>query len=73
LHFDAAICIDNALPHLEAAPQLIPAAEQVRATLTPQACLIRASDYDGPLQERPAFQETSFCADEAQRRIVFQI
>jgi 2-polyprenyl-3-methyl-5-hydroxy-6-metoxy-1,4-benzoquinol methylase len=34
-HFDAVICMDNALPHLEGAEQLFQAAKQLRARLCP--------------------------------------
>jgi len=74
LHFDAVICMDNALPHLHTTSQLIRAAEQVRARLPPKGCLIASiRDYDRLLPDRPVVQGPSFYSDQGHRRIVFQI
>ena len=73
-HFDAVICMDNALPHLESAEQLIQAAEQIRARLRPGGCLMASiRDYDRLMEERPVVQGPSFYSDQGHRRIVFQV
>jgi glycine/sarcosine N-methyltransferase len=73
-HFDAVICIDNALPHLESAEQLLQAAEQLRATLRPGGLLMASiRDYDRLIEERPVIQGPSFYSDQGRRRIVFQV
>jgi glycine/sarcosine N-methyltransferase len=72
-HFDAVICMDNSLPHLESA-ELIQAAEQIRAKLSPGGSLMASiRDYDHLIQERPVVQTPSFYFDEGRRRIVFQV
>jgi glycine/sarcosine N-methyltransferase len=52
--FDAVICIDNALPHLENEEQLLRAATQMRQKLRP-AALFMASirNYDRLVREKP--------------------
>jgi glycine/sarcosine N-methyltransferase len=73
-HFDAVICMDNALPHLESAEQLVQAAQQIRARLHPGGSLMASiRDYDRLIQERPVVQGPSFYSDQGQRRIVFQV
>lgn len=73
-HFDAVICIDNALPHLESAEQLLQAAEQLRGRLRPGGLLIASiRDYDRLIEERPVIQGPSFYSDQVRRRIVFQV
>lgn len=73
-NFDAVICMDNALPHLESIDQLIQAARQIRTKLR-SGGLFMASirDYDRLLGERPAVQGPYFYWDNGQRRIVFQV
>jgi len=72
--FDAVICMDNALPHLESTQELIQAAEQARARLRREGCFIASiRDYDQLLQERPLVQGPAFYSDQGHRRIVFQV
>ncbi|HEY2364209.1 MAG TPA: class I SAM-dependent methyltransferase [Candidatus Angelobacter sp.] len=72
--FDAVICMDNALPHLESAEELFQAAIQIRARLRPGGSFMASiRDYDRLLKERPAIQGPSFYPDEGRRRIVFQV
>jgi SAM-dependent methyltransferase len=72
--FDAVICMDNALPHLQSAEELLQAAVQIRARLRPGGCFMASiRDYDRLLQERPAVQGPFFYSDEGRRRIVFQV
>src|SRR5258708_2905201 len=73
-HFDAVICMDNALPHLESAEQLTQAAVQIRTRLRPGGLLMASiRDYDRLIEERPAVQGPSFYSDQGRRRIVFQV
>jgi glycine/sarcosine N-methyltransferase len=73
-YFDAVICMDNALPHLESAEQLLQAAQQMRSKLRPGGCLMASiRDYDALIKERPVVQGPSFYSDHGQRRIVFQV
>jgi glycine/sarcosine N-methyltransferase len=73
-HFDAVICMDNALPHLESAEQLFQAAKQFRARLCPGGLLMASiRDYDRLMEERPVTQGPSFYSDQGRRRIVFQV
>ena len=72
--FDAVICIDNALPHLENDEQLIQAATQIRKKLRPNGLFMASiRDYDHLIKERPVVQVPSFYSDQGHRRIVFQI
>jgi len=72
--FDAVICMDNALPHLQSAEELLQAATQIRARLRPGGCFMASiRDYDQLLKERPVVQRPSFYSDEGRRRIVFQV
>lgn len=73
-HFDAVICMDNSLPHLESAEQLLQAAEQMRSRLRPGGSLMASiRDYDHLIEERPVVQTPSFYLDQGRRRIVFQV
>jgi glycine/sarcosine N-methyltransferase len=73
-HFDAVICMDNALPHLESAEQLFQAAKQFRARLRLGGLLMASiRDYDRLMEERPVTQGPSFYSDQGRRRIVFQV
>lgn len=72
-HFDAVICMDNALPHLESAEQLIQAAVQNRTMLRPGSLMASIRDYDLLIKERPVVQGPSFYSDQGHRRIVFQV
>jgi glycine/sarcosine N-methyltransferase len=73
-HFDAVICMDNALPHLESPEQLLQSAEQIWAKLRPGGVLMASlRDYDRLIDERPVVQGPSFYSDQGRRRIVFQV
>lgn len=72
--FDAVICMDNSLPHLQSAEQLLQAAEQIRSRLRPGGFLMASiRDYDQLTKERPTVQGPSFYTDHGRRRIVFQV
>lgn len=72
--FDAVICMDNALPHLENTEQLIQVAEQIRRKLRPNGLFMASiRDYDHLIRERPVVQGPSFYSDQGRRRIVFQV
>jgi len=73
-NFDAVICIDNSLPHLESDEQLLQAAQQAYGKLRPGGSFIGSiRDYDQFVVERPTAQGPSFYSDNDGRRIVFQI
>jgi SAM-dependent methyltransferase len=72
--FDAVLCMDNSLPHLQSAEQVIQAAKQMKARLRPGGSLMASlRDYDRLIVERPAVQAPSFYLDQGRRRIVFQV
>lgn len=72
--FDAVICIDNSLPHLESDEQLSQAAQQAFGKLRVGGCFIGSiRDYDRLVVERPTIHGPSFFSDNGRRRIVFQI
>ena len=72
--FDAIVCLDNALPHLESFEQLCQATTGMRRKLHGGGILIASiRDYDRLVQERPAVHEPAFYLDEGQRRIVHQV
>lgn len=72
--FDAVICIDNSLPHLESDDQLFQAAQQARSKLRAGGSFLGSiRDYDRFVVERPTTQGPSFYSDIDGRRIVFQI
>jgi glycine/sarcosine N-methyltransferase len=72
--FDAVLCMDNALPHLESDEQLFQAATQIRRKLRPGATFMGSiRDYDSLVQERPVVQEPAFYSDQGRRRIVHQV
>jgi glycine/sarcosine N-methyltransferase len=73
-NFDAVICMDNALPHLESDEQLVRALAQMRMKLRPHGLLMTSiRDYDRLANERPAVQGPAFYRDNGRRRIVVQI
>jgi SAM-dependent methyltransferase len=79
-NFDAVICIDNALPHLESNEQLIQAATQIRSKLRDGGLFVASlRDYDRLVLEKPVVQPPSFYSNHAGhsnhggRRIVFQV
>ena len=72
--FDAVMCMDNALPHLESDEQLFQAATQIRRKLRAGATFMGSiRDYDSLVQERPVVQEPAFFSDRGSRRIVHQV
>lgn len=72
--FDAVICMDNALPHLEDDEQVLQALLQIRSKLSCNKPLMASlRDYDRLLRERPVVQEPVFYRDNGRRRIVHQI
>ncbi len=72
--FDAVICIDNSLPHLQTDEDLLQAAQQAYAKLRPGGSFIGSiRDYDRLVVERPTTEGPSFYSDNGRRRIVFQI
>jgi glycine/sarcosine N-methyltransferase len=72
--FDAVICFDNSLPHLQTDGDLLLAARQAYGKLRPGGSFIGSiRDYDRLIVERPTTQEPSFYPDNGSRRIVFQI
>jgi len=72
--FDAVICMDNALPHLDSEDQLLQGVAQMRRKLRPGALLMASiRDYDGMAREKPVVQEPNFYSDENGRRIVHQV
>lgn len=71
--FDAAIAIDNALPHLDAS-QLRQAASAIAQKLRPNGLFIASiRDYDALIVEKPTSQPPSFWGNLGSRRIVHQI
>lgn len=72
--FDAVICFDNSLPHLESDEQLLRAAQQAYGKIRVGGSFIGSiRDYDRLVVERPTTQGPSFYSDSGRRRIVFQI
>ena len=72
--FDAVICIDNSLPHLQTEEDLLHAAQQAYRRLRPGGSYIGSiRDYDQLIAERPTTQGPFFYSDQGNRRIVFQI
>lgn len=72
--FDAVICIDNSLPHLESDEQLLQAAQQAYGKLRIGGSFIGSTrDYDRLIVERAVVHGPDFFSDGGRRRIVFQI
>ena len=72
--FDAVICIDNSLPHLETNEALLQAAQEAYGKLRPGGSSIGSiRDYDRLVVERPTSQGPNFYSDGGSRRIIFQI
>lgn len=72
--YDAAICMDNALAHLESDEELFQAVTQIRRKLRPGATFMGSiRDYDNLVQERPVVQGPAFYSDQGSRRIVHQV
>ena len=73
-NFDAVICIDNSIPHLQTDKALLQAAREAYAKLKPGGALIVSiRDYDRLVKERPTSQEPKFYGYSDSRRMVFQI
>jgi glycine/sarcosine N-methyltransferase len=72
--FDAVICMDNSLPHLESDEQLLQAVTQIQRKLRPDGLFMASiRDYDSLAQEKPVVQGPNFYSDEKGRRIVHQV
>jgi len=72
--FDAVICMDNALPHLESVEQLARATQQIRSKLISDGVFIASiRDYERLIDERPAVQSPTFYGNQGSRRIIFQV
>jgi glycine/sarcosine N-methyltransferase len=72
--FDAVLCMDNALPHLESDEELFQAASRIRRKLRAGATFMASiRDYDSLVQERPVVQGPAFYSDQGSRRIVHQV
>jgi glycine/sarcosine N-methyltransferase len=72
--FDAVICIDNSLTHLQTDDDLLQAAQQAYGKLRPGGSFVGSiRDYDRLVVERPTTQGPSFYSNNGSRRIVFQI
>lgn len=72
--FDAVICIDNSLPHLQTDEDLLQAAQQAYRRLRPGGSYIGSvRDYDQLIAERPTTEGPFFYSNQENRRIVFQI
>ncbi len=72
--FDAVICMDNAIPHLESDEELFRAATQIRRKLRAGATFTGSiRDYDTLVQVRPVLQGPAFYSDQGRRRIVHQV
>jgi glycine/sarcosine N-methyltransferase len=73
-NFNAVICMDNALPHLEDDEHLIQGLGEIRAKLQPAGLLMASvRDYDRLIHEKPAVQGPAFYGEAGNRRIVFQV
>lgn len=72
--FDAVICMDNALPHLESEQQLFQAVTQMRRKLRSDGLFMASiRDYGSLVREKPTVQGPNFYSDEKGRRIVHQV
>jgi glycine/sarcosine N-methyltransferase len=72
--FDAAVCMDNVLPHFSCDEHLLEAVVRVRTKLRNGGTFIASiRDYDRLIEERPVVQGPAFFSDGGRRRIVFQL
>ena len=72
--FDAVICMDNSLPHLQTDQELLHAAQQAYEKVRLGGFFIGSiRDYDQLIVQRPTSQGPSFYSDGGCRRIVFQV
>ena len=73
-NFDVALCLDNALPHLESDDELFRALSQIRSKLRSGGRFLASiRDYDALLQQRPVVQAPAFYSDHGRRCIVHQL
>lgn len=73
-HFDAVLCMDNALPHFDTDEQLLQALLQIRSRLVSRKLFMGSiRDYDRLLLERPTVQAPAFYLQHGRRRIVHQV
>src|SRR5258708_14182520 len=73
-YFDAVICMDNALPHLDGQDQVAQATTQIRRKLRPGGLFVASiRDYDALVREKPVVQGPAFYTDDGRRRIVHQV
>lgn len=73
-NFDAVVCLDNALPHLDSFERLCQAAAECRRILRPGGVFLASiRDYDRLIHERPAIQQPCFYGNGPQRRIIHQV
>ena len=71
--FDAAIAMDNALPHMKGV-ELESAVVAIASTLKPDGVFVASiRDYDRLVAERPAAQPPAFYGTQGNRRIVHQV
>ncbi len=72
--FDAVVCFDNSLPHLENHEQIRRAVTEIRKRLRAEGVFIASiRDYDRLIEEKPLVQGPTFYWDEGKRRIVHQV
>jgi glycine/sarcosine N-methyltransferase len=72
--FDAVVCLDNSLPHLDDDEDLLQAAGQILRQLTGGGILLASvRDYDRLVRERPVVHGPAFHGMPGSRRIVHQI
>jgi glycine/sarcosine N-methyltransferase len=72
--YDAVICLDNALPHLESESDLRQAARQIRRKLRAGGVFLASiRDYDQAAGEKPVVLGPQFYRDGERRRIVHQV
>ena len=72
--FDAAIAMDNVLPHLPTEQDITRAASQIRARLRPGGAFITSvRDYDALRAQRPRFDPQRGMVTPDGRRITFQV
>lgn len=73
-HYDLALALDNAIPHLHTREDVLRAAANMAAVLAPGGMLmISIRDYDRVLAERPAATTPNVIDSAGGRRLVFQV
>ncbi|MFZ0591634.1 MAG: class I SAM-dependent methyltransferase [Bryobacteraceae bacterium] len=72
--FDAVVCFDNSLPHLESYKQVCQVASEIRKKLRAGGLFMASiRDYDQLIREKPVVQGPNFYSDQGKRRIVHQV